>query len=104
MIKVSFIIPSYNSYQTINRTLKSVFALKSFENVIDVIVVDSSDDVITRELLKDVEKALKIVLLDKKTSPALGRNIGAEQAQGELLCFIDSDVYLDENWLENILK
>jgi len=42
--------------------------------------------------------------LDKKTSPALGRNKGAGNAQGELLCFIDSDVYLDIDWLENILQ
>ena len=47
---------------------------------------------------------LKLVLLDKKTSPAHGRNIGVEHAEGELLCFVDSDVYLDENWLVNILE
>jgi O-antigen biosynthesis protein len=104
MINVSFIIPSYNSYQTIDRTLKSIFGLKSFENIKDVIVVDSSDDIKTRELLKDGNRLLKIVLLDRKTSPALGRNIGAGHARGELLCFVDSDIYLDEHWLENILK
>ena len=103
MINISFIIPSYNSFQTIGRTLKSIFALKSFGHVKDVIVVDCSDDGKTRELLKGDGK-LKVILLDKKTSPALGRNSGVEHAEGELLCFIDSDVYLDEDWLENILQ
>ena len=105
MVNVSFIIPSYNSYQTIGHTLKSIFDLKSFEYVRNVIVVDSSDDGKTRELLQKFNNTrLIIVSLDKKTSPALGRNMGAKLAQGDLLCFIDSDVFLDENWLEYVLK
>ncbi len=108
VVNVSFIIPSYNSYQTIDRVLNSIFVLKSLEYVSDVIVVDSSEDGKTREMLKGFSvffgDKLKIVLLDKKTSPALGRNIGVGHAQGELLCFIDSDVYLDKNWLKNVLQ
>jgi len=104
MINVSFIIPSYNSHQTIYRTLDSIFGLKSFDHVKEVIVVDSSNDGKTRELLKGADSRLKIILLEKKTSPAIGRNIGVKHAQGDLLCFIDSDVYLDENWLINILQ
>lgn len=99
---ISFIIPSYNSHKTINLALASIFKQISFICVKEVIVVDSSDDGKTRELLNDIR--LKIILLDKKTSPALGRNIGAQNATGDLLCFIDSDVYLDENWVGRILK
>jgi glycosyltransferase involved in cell wall biosynthesis len=114
MINFSIIIPSYNSYNTLDRTLKSIFRLKSFERVKDVIVVDSSDDGKTRELLRDSSPSfygtqrdshkLNIILLDQKTSPALGRNIGAKHAQEDILCFIDSDVYLDDEWLENIIQ
>jgi glycosyltransferase involved in cell wall biosynthesis len=102
MIDVSFIIPSYNSCKTIARTFESIFQQKTFSCIKEIIVVDSSDDRKTRALLDDSK--LKAILLDKKTSPALGRNIGAQNATGNLLCFIDSDVYLDENWLENILE
>src|ERR1035441_9406097 len=105
MISISFIIPSYNSQKTVHGTLKSIFRQKSLISVKEVIVVDSSDDGETRKLLKGpsaspqddnqltFDSKLRIILLDKKTSPALGRNIGAQDAIGNLLCFIDSDVY-----------
>ncbi len=105
MINVSFIIPSYNSYKTIDRTLKSIFSQKFLECIKDIVVVDSSNDDQTRDILQNFKHAqLKTVLLDQRTLPAQGRNIGAGHAEGNLLCFIDSDVYLDEDWLENILQ
>jgi len=104
MNDVSFVIPSYNSFKTIKNTLDSIFKLRNFTVIKEIIVVDSSDDGETRRLIQEDDKKLKVILLDKKTSPALGRNIGAQHATGSLLCFIDSDVYLDETWLEHILK
>jgi len=110
MIDISFIIPSYNSYQTIHRTLKSIFSQKLFSQIKEIIVVDCSDDQKTRELIKDPmfplqgNSKLKIILLEKKTSPALGRNCGAKHASGELLCFIDSDVILADDWLGKVFE
>jgi glycosyltransferase involved in cell wall biosynthesis len=105
MTSVSLIIPSYNSFLTIQRTLVSIFGLKSFSCVKDVIIVDSSDDDQTRKIIEGFHHPqLKLIRLAEKTSPAAGRNRGAAEAAGELLCFIDSDVYLSEDWLENILR
>jgi len=106
MIEVSFIIPSYNSHKTIIKTLESIYQQKTFDCISEIIVVDSSDDTETRKNINDdkYKSKLKAILLDQKTSPALGRNMGAKEALGKLLFFIDSDVYLDETWLENIIK
>jgi glycosyltransferase involved in cell wall biosynthesis len=104
MTDVSFVIPSFNSYLTIQKTLLSIFGQKSFDRVREVLVVDSSDDGKTRKILEGFHHPqLKIIKLDQKTSPAAGRNTGASMASGELLCFIDSDVYLSDDWLEHVL-
>ena len=101
---VSFIIPSYNSHLTVEKTIQSIFRQRAEGQIFEVILVDSSDDTKTRLLLKEFnDPKLKIVYLDVKTSPSKGRNIGADQATGSLLCFIDSDVFLSDDWLSNIL-
>ncbi len=103
-MKVSLIIPSYNSCRTIDRLFGSLFLQKSADCVQEIIVVDSSDDKNTRDVIKGInDPRMKVILLDQKTSPARARNTGARHATGELLCFIDSDVYLAEDWLEKIL-
>ncbi len=102
---VSFIIPSYNSHLTIAKTIESIFSQSRKDLIADVIVVDSSDDGKTREVLKTFSHAnFKLMLQNQKTPPSAGRNIGARQASGDLLCFIDSDVYLNEDWLKVVLQ
>lgn len=104
MAAVSFIIPSYNSHLTIGQTIQSILSLKDQEQIAEIIVIDSSNDDKTRAVFKKFQHPkLKIVLLDRKTPPSLGRNRGAKEAAGELLCFIDSDVFLSDDWLSNIL-
>ncbi len=104
MAAVSFIIPSYNSHLTIEKTIESILRQTSFGHVRDVVVVDSSDDGKTREILRRFcNDRLKLITLDQKTSPAAGRNAGAAASTGDLLCFVDSDVFLSEDWLANIL-
>ena len=104
MIKASIIIPSYNSYLTIARTLDALLEDQS-GHIHEIIVVDSSDDHKTREVLSPYSsKKVKTVFLDKKTSPALGRNAGAQQATGDLFLFIDADAYPEPSWAAEIAK
>lgn len=99
----SFIIPSYNSQATIERCLKSILQLNDQQLIQEIIVVDSSDDQITREKINlfNDPRFIKIYL-NQKTSPAMGRNRGGDLAQGRVLVFIDSDVELNILWLNKI--
>ena len=99
----SFIIPSFNSHATLARTLRSILAQSALKFVREIIVADSSNDDCTREVISRLAHPLiKPLLLESKTSPADGRNIGARTALGDILCFIDSDVELQPDWLKNI--
>jgi glycosyltransferase involved in cell wall biosynthesis len=104
-MSVTFIVPSYNSHLTISKTLESIFAQRSFDRVGEVLVLDSSTDDKTRKVINGFRHhpKLKVIELNEKTSPASNRNTAAKAATGELLCFIDSDVFIAEDWLDHIL-
>ncbi len=100
-VRTSFIIPSYNSCKTLSKTVNSL--LNQMGEMFEVIIVDSSDDEIEKKAVGKLESdCVRVIALNKKTIPAQSRNIGAAAANGELLCFIDSDVVLDQDWLKEI--
>ena len=99
-MKISVIIPVYNSSKTVERCLNAVYEsdFKDFE----VIVVDdcSNDHSVDR-----VKKfPCKIVCLRENSGPAKARNVGAKNAKSEILFFIDSDVILMKNALGEVYK
>ena len=102
MNDLSVIIPSYNSAATIGRTLEGLLAQKPAPPK-EIIVVDSSDDGRTPAVLSDYEKrGVRVIRLAKKTMPAIGRNLGAKEASGRVMGFIDSDAYPAEDWAQHI--
>lgn len=98
---ISVVIPSYNSVKTISHTLKGL--LSQTVKPLEIIVVDSSDDGVTPQLLSEFQSdETSIIRLPQKTIPATARNIGAKNAGGEVLAFIDADAYPANDWLKNI--
>jgi len=101
----TIIIPSYNSFKTIAYTIKHLLDQDAFSYNDEIIIVDSSDDLCTKEFLKTINNdAIKVIISGIKVMPAIQRNIGVKNAKGDLLVFIDSDAYPEENWLGEIKK
>lgn len=96
---ISFIVPAYNSEETIRLCLKSIFAQTSETN--EVIVVDNNSTDSTGSIAKEFPVRL---IHEPKQGRSHARNAGAKVAKNEFLAFIDSDVILDPNWAENALK
>ena len=105
MKKLSVIIPVYNMENYIHKCLNSVI----YPNVEDyeiVIVDDGSTDYspfICEEFAVHYPNLIKFI---STPNGGLGaaRNVGVEHAEGEYLFFLDSDDYLDENALNEILE
>ncbi|MFC1704259.1 glycosyltransferase [Candidatus Omnitrophota bacterium] len=102
---ISIIIPSYNSSKTIESTLKAIDAQAKSGLIEEVIVADSSNDDLTKKIISKYNSS-KIRIIDTgiKTMPAISRNVGAQSAKGEVLAFLDSDVYPADDWIENIAE
>jgi glycosyltransferase involved in cell wall biosynthesis len=100
----SVIIPSYNSARTIGQTLTHLLKQSAADRLLEIIVVDSSDDSETKTVLASFEgDKVQVVTSGIRVMPAKQRNIGAARAKGDVLCFIDSDAYPTASWLQQIL-
>jgi glycosyltransferase involved in cell wall biosynthesis len=96
-VDVSFVIPSYDSQDTIADTIRSIESqagtLRS-----EIVVVDSSAHDQVKEAAGRFEQ-VRYVHNPVRLYPGEARNLGARIVEGEYLAFIDSDVILQENWL-----
>jgi glycosyltransferase involved in cell wall biosynthesis len=103
---ISVIIPSYNSSKSITYTLDSLLSQSNAELLQEIIIVDSSDDGFLEGIFKkyEVYENIRIIKSKKKLIPATARNLGANEARGKLLAFVDSDVFLAHDWAEKILE
>jgi glycosyltransferase involved in cell wall biosynthesis len=98
----SVIIPSYRSAKTIRATLAALLA-QDFGQPYDITVVDSSDDD-TPQIIANYFPQVRVIHLDQKTDPARARNLGAHEAQGAVLAFIDADCVAAPDWLRRLYE
>ncbi|MBQ9340251.1 MAG: glycosyltransferase family 2 protein [Paludibacteraceae bacterium] len=111
---VSFIIPSYNSAHTVGRCLDSIYALALKQEEFEVIFIDdcSTDNTIevAEQYIRDVLRMTSDVysnhftllrqLINNRQGAA--RNRGVSVAQGEYICFVDSDDVVTEGVVDAI--
>ncbi|MDR0900674.1 MAG: glycosyltransferase, partial [Methanobrevibacter sp.] len=96
-MKLSIIIPTYNEEEYLPKLLKSIRSQK-FEDY-EIIVADANSKDSTRE----IAEKYGCIIVDGGM-PGVGRNNGAKIAKGELLLFLDSDLKLTENYLQEVIE
>jgi GT2 family glycosyltransferase len=99
-IACSVIVPSYRSITTIVACLSSL-QQQDLALPYEIIVVDSSPDD-TAKLVRERFPAVRLIQLTTQTDPATARNLGAQQANGAVLAFIDSDCTAPPDWLRRL--
>ncbi|MCP4103973.1 MAG: glycosyltransferase [Desulfobacteraceae bacterium] len=99
---VSIVIPSYNSEDTIEKTLVNL-SNQNGEIKYEIIVVNSSDDA-TFSIIKEKFPWVNLVQLPEKALPGTARNTGVRSAKGKFIAFLDSDCLVENNWLAKMLK
>ncbi|MEO8657508.1 MAG: glycosyltransferase [Bryobacteraceae bacterium] len=95
---VSVIIPTYNRATTVISAIDSVLA-QTYTNL-DVIVIDDGSTDGTESLLEQRYSSRIRVIVQANAGPAAARNRGIDQAEGELIAFLDSD----DSWLPTKLE
>ena len=103
MNSISIIIAIFNRKDELFELLTSlVFQTnKDFE----IIVVDDGSKIDLRHTIELFSETLNIQFFRKPNSgPGLSRNYGAKRAKNDWLVFVDSDVIVEKDYIENIKK
>ena len=98
--KVTAIIPVFNNSRTILPLLDSLEKQSLAPD--EVIVVDDASTDNTAELAAAHPLGVKVVRLSQNSGPSAARNAGVEAASGDVIMFLDSDVVVDRNSVEEI--
>lgn len=101
MIRFSFIIPVYNSENTITRCVESI-EKNNCDDVEIILIEDCSKDN-SLDVCKKLEKKYQNVIClnnSKNRGVSYTRNKGIEKAQGEYLLFTDSDDWVDSDYVD----
>ncbi len=102
--KVSVIIPIYNSEKSIMKTLNSLIN-QTFKNFEVVIIDDGSIDR-TKEFIykyKSEDSRIKYYY-QQNAGVSMARNKGIELSSGSFVCFLDSDDYFENTYLEKMYE
>lgn len=99
--KVSIVIPTLNAQRTLALCLKSITRQK-YKGEIETIIADGGSKDTTLSIAK--ESRVRVVENKLKTGEA-GKAVGAKEARGEILAFIDSDNVLPtQRWIERMVQ
>ncbi|CAN5302209.1 hypothetical protein BH10PAT1_BH10PAT1_3070 [soil metagenome] len=98
-MKISVIIPVFNEEKVIAECLTSL--REQNEKDFEIIVVDDGS---TDKTLEIIRKFNVVILEQKHQGPATARNLGAKNAKGKILVFVDADMTYNSNFLQNLVK
>jgi len=98
----TLIICTRNRFQDLKDSFKSILIQKHIPD--EIIVVDSSDNELTKVFCSEMMKTEKINLAYYHTKPGLTyqRNYGIQKAKGEIIHFLDDDVDLEYEYFFEI--
>lgn len=101
---VSIIVPVYNSKDTIERCINSILN-QTYKEIELIIVNDGSTDN-SLEIIKKLSKSnKKIKVINQENSGvSAARNNGINNSNGEYLSFVDSDDWLDKDFIREMVN
>jgi glycosyltransferase involved in cell wall biosynthesis len=106
IMKISIVIPTYNRDEELKTAIESVLGQTTPAN--EIIVVDSGNGIETKYIvLAYSNRETNIVfkyLKNPVNSVSVARNIGVENAYGDIIFFLDDDDRFDAFYIEEILK
>lgn len=100
---ISIVIPAYNNLENIRRLLKSIY--RQFDSTIgEVIVVDDGSQLCNMNVLKNEFPELKVIRLENNQGAANARNVGVKNALYDIIFFLDSDMQLCDDVIDEVSK
>lgn len=104
MKTISVVIPAYNVEKYLAKCIDSV--VKSANQNIEIIVVNDGSTDNSEAIISEYKEKYPYIKYIKKTNGGLSdaRNEGVKYANGDYLCFVDSDDYISESLFQDLEK
>lgn len=103
MKNCSIIIPCYNCENTIMKCVNSLLE-QNYDYEYEIILIDDESTDNTLNIIKNIDDKKIRVLHEKNSGPAYARLYGVKQARFEKLIFVDSDDFVDKNYIYYLLN
>lgn len=102
MVKVSIIVPVYNTSKYLEKCLNSI--LNQTFNDYEIIVIDDGSTDGSTDIIKDyLNKNCNIrAFFQRNKGRGYCRNKGIKLSKGEYICFLDSDDYVQQDFIEKL--
>lgn len=103
--KVSVIIPVYNAEMTISRCVESL--VKNTYNTAEIILIDDFSRDGSLKICRELEKKYSCVRVfqnSKNCGVSHTRNVGLRYVSGKYLCFVDSDDWVESDYIEKLVN
>jgi glycosyltransferase involved in cell wall biosynthesis len=105
MIQVSVIISTWNRCTSLQSLLEKLVTQTFDHNFYEIIVCDShSNDGTVEMVLKFVEKFSNLRLINTENTLVKKRNIGVNKSLGEIIIFLDDDLLVENDFIEQHTK
>lgn len=102
-IKISVIVPVYNCEKYLERCLESI-VFQTLHDIEIIIINDGSSDNSGKVAEKFLPDKRVIYIKQENKGQGAARNKGLTLAKGKYVSFIDSDDYIDNDFLEKLYK
>jgi len=104
MDKVSVVVPIYKVEQYLEKCINSILN-QTYKNLEIILVDNSSPDNCGKICDEYAKKDDRIVVIHKPFgSLCENRNVGIKKSTGKYIALVDSDDWIDENHIENLMK
>ena len=103
-ILISIVVPTYNNEKFIDKCVESILS-QTYHEFELLIINDGSTDNTINVLQPYLKKEQRIKLHNTKNKGvSSARNLGISKAKGEYICFIDSDDWVEKDYLSQFVS
>lgn len=97
---ISIIVPVYNTSAYLEKMIDSIIS-QTYHNWELLLIDDGSTDN-SLEICKGYSQKYNNIFIfhQKNSGPSSARNLGIDNAKGDYICFVDSDDWVDSDYLE----
>ena len=103
-MKISIIIPIYNSQDTIKRCIDSIIN-QTYKNI-EILLIDNNSTDTSNIIINNYCKKDKRIIYfkEEKQGVSYARNLGIKKSKGKYIMFVDADDYLEKDAIENMIN